>query len=226
VEPEEAVPADGAALTAALAEYTALRSEIEWLIAQGAQLQNYAIGITLGLFPTAAFILEKRSSAFLAGLLIFAPIALSLLGLLYFRQHQEVYVVGAYLSECVAPIIRELGNRDDLWTWEDFKAARQTVLSNRSHALGIWRPRTILLLRLAVFTLPAVCCFVLGVSIAIAEGMHALLVAYTTAGTVVLLVLAVIDVAVIGLLGLRFWTEGDLAVSVLAYKPPSARPHP
>ncbi len=214
--------AEDTSLTAALAEYAALRSEIEWLIAHGAQLQNYTIGITLGLFPAAAFILQQRSPAFLVGLLLFAPIALSLLGLLYFRQHQEVYVVAAYINERLAPIIREIGGRTDLWTWEQFKSTRQAVLSDRSHILGVWRPRTILLLRLAVFTLPALCSFAIGLSVAVVEGRQALFDAYTVVGTVVLMVVALIDALIMVLLGLRFWTEGDLAVAV--FETPPATP--
>lgn len=203
------------ALAAALAEYESLRGEIGWLIEHGAQLQNYAIGLAVGLFPVAAFILENGNTAFLVGLLIAAPIAFSLLGLLYFRQHQEVYVVAAYLKERARPIIRELSGRPDLWTWEEFKTARQSVLSSRSPVLGIWRPRTILVLRLAIFTLPAVCSLVLGLSVALTVGSAAMFATYTVAGSILLLILTVLDVMIVSMLGIRFWKEGDLSKVVL-----------
>jgi len=43
-------------LTACLAEYEALRNEIAWLIDHALHIQNYAIGITAGLYPAAALV--------------------------------------------------------------------------------------------------------------------------------------------------------------------------
>lgn len=203
------------ALAAALAEYQSLRDEIAWLIEHGAQLQNYSIGLAVGLFPVAAFILQNRSTAFLVGLLVAVPIVFSLLGLLYFRQHQEVYVIAAYLKERVRPLVRELSGQPNLWTWEEFKTARQSVLSSGGPVLGIWRPRTILVLRLTVFTLPAVCSLVLGLSVAGAVGVDAMFATYTVVGSILLLILTVLDVVIVSVLSIRFWTEGDLGKVVL-----------
>ena len=217
-------PSDRAALTleAALAEYQALRAEIAWLIEHGAQLQNYAIGLAIGLFPVAAFILDKQSPAFMIGLLLMAPLALCLLGLLYFRQHQEVYVIAAYITESVRPIISELSGRNDIWSWEDFKAARQTNLSDRSAILGIWKQKTILMLRLAIFALPAACSFVLALAVAIAQGLERIVGIYTSIGTIVLLFLAVVDLLIMVILTVRFSTEADLAAVVFGQGMPAA----
>ena len=198
-----------------LAEYEALRAEIAWLIEHGAQLQNYAIGLAVGAFPVAAFILDKQNATFLIGLLLMLPLALCLLGLLYFRQHQEVYVIAAYINESVRPIICELTGRDDVWAWESFKSARHAQLSERSRILGIWKPKTILLLRLTMFALPAACSFVLALAVAIAQGLERILKMYTSIGAIVLLALALADVLVIVILTVRLSTEADLAAIVL-----------
>jgi hypothetical protein len=210
-----ASPERSSALTAVLAEYDALRSEIAWLIAHGAQLQNYAIGLSLGAFPIATFVLQNSSAVFLIGLFLALPVGLSLLGLLYFRQHQEVYVVAAYIREEIRPIIRELTGRDDVWGWEEFKAARQERLSARSPIFGVWRPRTILLLRLAIFSLPAVCSVLIAIALAVAQGVHRIYAAYTTAGSAILLLFAIVDVFLMLVLGIRLWKEADLGQVVM-----------
>ena len=128
------------------------------------------------------------------------PLALCLLGLLYFRQHQEVYVIAAYINESVRPIICEFSVRDDVWAWESFKSARHAQLSERSRILGIWKPKTILLLRLTMFALPAACSFVLALAVAIAQGLERILKMYTSIGAIVLLALALADVLVIVIL--------------------------
>lgn len=219
-------PEESPALKAVLAEYEALRSEMAWLINHGAQLQNYAIGLSLGVFPVATFVLQNSSAVFLIGLLLALPVALSLLGLLYFRQHQEVYVIAAYIREEIRPIIRQLTGHDAVWGWEEFKEARQERLSARSPILGVWRPRTILLLRLAIFSLPALCSVLIAISLAIAQGIDRIYASYTTAGSAVLLLFAVIDVLMMVVLGIRFWREGDLGHVVmdtgLSAEPPAA----
>jgi hypothetical protein len=211
------------ALTAALAEYQSLRSEISWLIEHGTQLQNYAIGLSIGIFPVAAFVLEKSSPVFLLGPLLVLPTILSLLGILYFRQHQEIYVVAAYIREEIRPIIRELTGRDDIWGWEEFKSARQNRLSARSSALGLWRPRTVIVLRLAIFSLPAFCSLVIGISVAIGQGISRINATYTMAGSVALLLLAVTDVVTIVMLAIRYWKEGDLEKIVMDTVLPAGR---
>jgi len=217
-------PEADSALKAVLAEYDALRREIAWLIDHGAQLQNYAIGLSLGVFPVATFVLQNSKAVFLIGLLLALPVGLSLLGLLYFRQHQEVYVVAAYIREEIRPIIRELTGRDDVWGWEEFKTARQNRLSARSPILGGWRTSTILFLRLAIFTLPAVCSVLIAIAVAIAQGAHRIYTSYTPAGSAVLLLFAVVDVVMMVLLVIRFWREGDLGRVVMDTVPPAERP--
>jgi hypothetical protein len=172
----------------------------------------------------AAFVLQNSSAVFLIGLLVALPIALSLLGLLFFRQHQEVYVIAAYIREKIRPTIRELTGRDDAWGWEEFKAASQKRLSARSPILGMWRPRTILLLRLAIFSLPALCSVLIAISLAIAQGASKIYASYTTAGSAVLLLFAVIDVVVMVVLGIRLWSESDLAGVVIYTALPAEAP--
>ena len=72
-------------LTACLAEYEALRNEIAWLIDHALHIQNYAIGITAGLYPAAALV-YRAAPLLVVPLLLTVPLPLSVLGFLYFRQ--------------------------------------------------------------------------------------------------------------------------------------------
>lgn len=211
------------ALTAALAEYQSLRAEIRWLIEHGTQLQNYAIGLSVGVFPVVAFILEKSSVVLLVGLLLLLPLILSLLGVLYFRQHQEVYVVAAYIREKVRPLIRELSGRDDLWEWEEFKSVRQSGLAARSHAFGMWHPRMVFILRISIFSLPALCSLAIGISVAIGQGFSRIQATYTIVGVVLLMLLCIINVVAMFMLAIQCWKEGDLEKILVETGLPASR---
>jgi hypothetical protein len=203
-------PDDSIALTAALAEYEALRNEIAWLIEHSAQLQNYAIALSVGILPVVTFFLDKDRPAVLVGVLLSLPIALSLLGALYFRQHQEVFVVAAYIKERIRPIICTLSGRNDLWQWEEFKRSQLDQMSARSPIFGAWRPGAILLLRLMLFILPAAISFCLAVSITLSQGIGEIGAAFTMGGAVVMGILAVLDLFVIVIVTIRFARESDL----------------
>lgn len=205
----------GNALIAALAEYDALRIEIAWLIEHGGQLQNYAIGLSVGILPVVTVILQTGKAGLLVGVLLSLPIALSLLGLLYFRQHQEVYVVASYIKEEIRPLIRELCEREDLWTWEEFKKERLELLSARSPIHGASRPASVLLLRLAIFILPAAASLMLAISVSLAQGTRSLYSTYTVGGTFALLLLCSLDLVLMTVLIIRFAKESDLGRNVL-----------
>src|ERR1035441_2219876 len=109
------------ALDAWLVEYKCLRSEIEWLIDGGAKYQNLAVTL-MGLIFTAIAWIVKEAPVLLVPTLLVAPFLFTLLGFLYCRQHEEVYVVAAYLKDYVRPRVRCLVNDDAIWGWEEFKA--------------------------------------------------------------------------------------------------------
>jgi len=68
---------------------------------------------------------------------------------------------------------------------------------------------------LAIFTLPAICSVLIAVAVAVAQGADRIHASYTTAGSAVLLLFAVIDVVMMVLLVIRFWREGDLSRVVM-----------
>jgi hypothetical protein len=210
------------ALTAALKEYEALRAEISWLIAQSVQLQSFAIALSVGIFPLVTFFLEERSPGVLVGVLVSLPIALCLLGALYFRQHQEVYVVASSIQAHIRPLIVEVCGRSDLWQWEEYKDQRLYELSRRSPIHGAWTPAGVLILRLALFVLPASMSLILGVSIAVTTGLDDLTRSFTVPGMVVLAAVATLDAVAILILLIRFAKEGDFGRILLATQGASA----
>lgn len=203
-------------LNAALAEYEALRAEIAWLIEHSVQLQNFAIGLAVGIFPLVTFFLEKEKPAVLVGVLLSLPIALSLLGALYFRQHQEVYVVASYINEKIRPLICELSGRTDMWTWEEYKQDRLQTLSSRSPIYGAWTPAAILILRLALFILPAIASLILAISIALSQGMKELNTIFTLPGTILIFALGIVDFVFIAVVTIRFARESNLGRILLS----------
>ena len=113
------------ALMAWLAEYRALRAEIQWLIEGGTKYQDFAIALLGVLTTTFAWIIE-HGHRFLVPSLQVVPFLFTILGFLYCRQHEEVYVVAAYLNDYVRPHVRSLVHDDAIWGWEDFKGASAT----------------------------------------------------------------------------------------------------
>jgi hypothetical protein len=73
-----------------LAEYEALRSEIEWLIRDASQYQTYALGLIAVLPPAFALLVNTRQSWLLVPAVLIASAAFCLFGYLFFRNHQEV----------------------------------------------------------------------------------------------------------------------------------------
>src|SRR5260370_32197606 len=110
------------AIDAILAEYAALRAEIEWLIKDAGQYQTYALGLVAVLPPAFALLLGTSRAWLTIPAIIIANSAFCLFGYLFFRSHQEVYIVAAYLKHRVRPKIRKLTGADSVWAWEEYKA--------------------------------------------------------------------------------------------------------
>src|SRR3989304_4303082 len=87
-------------LTAYLAEYSALRSEIEWLVRDGTQYQGLAVKLIGVVFGAAAWIIHQVPDLLLP-LLLVVPFVFCTLGFLFSRQHEEVYIVARYITDYI-----------------------------------------------------------------------------------------------------------------------------
>lgn len=141
-----------ALIEAHVAEYLALRSEIEWLIKDGSQYQGFAIALLAASLPLLQF-LSQTSPALLLITLLPIPFLFCLLGFLYFRQHEEVHIIAAYLASSLRPKVRALTGDPELWSWEEFKSVRSAPAGRiMSWAAG---GRTIFVLRALLFVVPS-----------------------------------------------------------------------
>jgi hypothetical protein len=142
-------------LAAWLAEYQCLRAEIEWLINDGTRYQNFAITL-VGIIGAAIGWLLKEAPIILIPTLLVVPFVFCLLGFLYSRQHQEVYIVAAYLKDYVRPRVRELVGDESLWGWEEFKSQEWRALSPYRRFKPFGLNDIVFLLRAMLFILPSI----------------------------------------------------------------------
>ena len=133
-------------ISACIAEYNARRDEIGWLINGAQSYQALSIALVCGFIGFLAGIAGKHSP-YEIYVFLFTPPVLSLLGFLYFRQHQEVYVVAACIDQKIVPTLRRAIGSDDVFVWERHKA---------SAPQGI-KPAAVMVnfLRLLLFALPS-----------------------------------------------------------------------
>jgi hypothetical protein len=200
-----------AQLQAYLAEYQALRAEIEWLIRDGNQYQAFAIGLLAAALPFIGFVAE-RASGLVAATLLVVPFPFCLLGLLFFRQHEEVYVVAAYLAESLRPRIRRLVHTPDMWQWEEFKRDRTAIIYQRPFdRLSI--SKTILVLRALLFLLPSLGALVAGLMILVLPGPSHFPEEWSFRA--LLLFGLAFDAVIVILLAVFLWTHGDLGGRIL-----------
>ncbi len=198
-------------LSAMVAEYTALRREIEWLIKDSGQYQTYALGLIAVLPPAFALISSSHQPWLVVPAILAASAAFSLFGFLFFRGHQEVYVVASYIQSVIRPQVRRIAGSEYIWDWEEYKTDTSRKLQRASRLAGLANPRLILILRLMVFLLPAFI-GVVGVSIIlISKGLAWSLQKYTWPGLVFVFLFLVIDLAVIVIFSLWFWISSDLS---------------
>jgi|ERR1035441_1102299 hypothetical protein len=157
------------ALDAWLVEYKCLRSEIEWLIDGGAKYQNLAVTL-MGLIFTAIAWIVKEAPVLLVPTLLVIPFLFCLLGFLYCRQHEEVYVVAAYLKDYLRPRVRSLIGEQTLWGWEEFKVQCADAQSTRLKLLS--SAGFVFILRSMLFVIPSVACLTASVICSIAQGFY------------------------------------------------------
>jgi hypothetical protein len=191
---------------AILAEYAALRSEIEWLIKDAGQYQTYALGLIAVLPPAFALLLGAKRDWLTIPAIIIANSTFCLFGYLFFRSHQEVYVVASYLKNVVRPKIRQLTGSESVWDWEEYKARANLDIRHSSRLGLLGSPRFVWLVRLLVFVLPAA----VGV-VAVAVILFHQASRYSWFALTGIAIGLAINVGMLVVLALWFWVKGDLA---------------
>ena len=192
---------------AILAEYAALRSEIEWLIKDAGQYQTYALGLIAILPPAFALLLGTKHDWLTIPAIVIANSTFCLFGYLFFRCHQEVYVVAAYLKNVVRPKIRQLTGSDSVWDWEEYKAKADLDIRHSSTLGLLGSPRFVWLVRLLVFLLPAT---VGVVAVAVILFHQATSYKYSWLALTGIAIGMAINVGMLVVLVLWFWVKGDL----------------
>lgn len=209
-------------VAACLAEYEALIGEMKWLREEASQYQRLSVTLFVGLVPLLGLVASISPDLLIPTLLV-APIPFAVLGYLFFRQHEEVYVIAAYLRLEVRPEIRRLTALPTAWGWEEFKHAQ--FERHRHGILGmLGSSKLALAMRILLFLLPAVVSTIGAAGVALVRDPRTLLPMYGWAGAGLAIGAFVLDVLLIALLVSTLWSRGDLAVRVLgmAAKPPKA----
>lgn len=117
------VVTDRAAFDALVTEFQCLRSEIQWLIANGMRYQQFAIVIAAAGLSASTFTISQYPHLYPA--LGFALSAvLCWLGILYYWEHVEIHVVAGYLQQVVRAKVRMATRVDTWWEWEEYKGAQ------------------------------------------------------------------------------------------------------
>jgi hypothetical protein len=201
-------------MAACLAEYQALQGEMGWLREEAAQYQRLSVTLLVGLVPLLSF-LAANSPDLLIPSLLAAPFPFTVLGYLFFRQHEEVYVIAAYLHDEVRPQVQRLAALPTIWRWEEFKHTRFS--SDRRGILGVINSgQMALAMRILLFLLPAVLSTVAAAAVVLARNPSTLLTMYGWAAGCFVIAALLFDVLLIGTLVGFLWTQGDLAKRVLA----------
>jgi hypothetical protein len=200
-------------VAACLAEYEALIGEMKWLREEASQYQRLSVTLFVGLVPLVGLVASISPDLLVPALLV-APIPFAVLGYLFFRQHEEVYVIAAYLRLEVRPEIRRLTALPTVWGWEEFKHAQ--FEQHRHGILGVLgSSKLALAMRILIFLLPAVVSTIGAVGVALVLDPRTLLPLYGWAGAGLAIGTLVLDVLLISLLVSTLWARGDLAVRVL-----------
>jgi hypothetical protein len=109
-------------LEAHLAEYRALRKEIEVLMRNENLYLNFSLTIIVAAIALTRFLTSSDYNAMLFFGLLLLPIPIFIFAYLYMRQHEAIFVVASYIKFGIRPNIIELCSGDrNLWNWEDYK---------------------------------------------------------------------------------------------------------
>lgn len=195
-------------MTACLAEYQTLVSEMKWLREEAAQYQRLSVTLFVGLVPLLS-LLASNSPDMLIPTLLAAPFPFAVLGYLFFKQHEEVHIIAAYILDEIRPQITRLAHEDAIWGWEAFK--RHSFVSARHGVLGLLNSGKMpIIMRILLFLMPAVVSTIAAAAVVLERNPSALLATYGWAVGGLAIAAFLFDVLLIGgLLGL-LWTQGDL----------------
>lgn len=200
-------------LQAWLAEYQALRSEIEWLIRDGTQYQKFAVAL-LGIVFAAIGLITQSVKVLLLPTLLVTPFLFCLLGFLFIRQHEEAYIIGAYIKEYVRPKVRKLLSENDLWGWEEFKhQTNENLCEGRMFKL-FSSIKMIFILRSFIFILPSAVCLTSVCIYSTLRGMPFLLETYKFPLLVLFIAVYFLDIAVFLLFSFYLFTQTNLSKRV------------
>jgi len=208
-----------------IAEYNALRSEIEWLIKGADQYQNFGIAL-LGASATILPWLVNNDARLLTPSLLTLPFLFSLLGFLYLRQHEEVFVIAAYLKDYIRPRIRRLITDPDAWGWEDFKEQKSRQVFGKGPLGLLSTSRMVLVLRSSLFLVPSVVCIAIVASTGFQLDLHKVIAALPDAHASIIVVSAAwcaVDGLLVLLFFLHLWMQGDLSERILRSESEPAR---
>lgn len=109
-------------LEALLAEYNALRKEIEGLMKNENMYINFSVTLMVAAVALTKVIYSNNFNLLLFVGLLLLPIPIFIFAYLFMRQHEEVFGVASYIKSCIRPQIRDLCSGDDkIWTWKEYK---------------------------------------------------------------------------------------------------------
>jgi hypothetical protein len=156
-----------------IAEYEALRTEIEWLIKDGTMYQNLVFTL-MGVVIAAEGWIYQNAPNLVIPVLLVIPFLFSLLGYLYIRQHEEVYIIASYLKDNLRPKLRKLLGDEELWQWEEFKSKKTDKFFNKGKMRFITSDKMITILRAMLFVLPSFIAIILITVYVLRGGIKAL----------------------------------------------------
>lgn len=200
-------------LNAWLAEYQALRVEIEWLIRDGTQYQKFAIALLGIVFAAIGWITQSAKILLLPTLLVI-PFLFCLLGFLYIRQHEEAFIIGAYIKDYVRPKVRELLSTDDLWGWEEFKWKTNDKLCEVKIFKLLSSSKMIFILRSCIFIFPSFVCLASAVGYSTIQGATLLLQTYKWPLFTLFILCFLFDIIVFVIFSLYLFTQTNLSKRV------------
>lgn len=205
-------------LYACLAEYECLRTEMEWLIRHGNQYQNFAIGLVAAAIGAGAWVFDKPPTLILLGLLAL-PFLFCVLGFLFFREHEEIYVIAAYLAEHVRPQVRSLAGDDTLWGWEEFKHERTGEMYKGRLSKALSTSRMILMVRTSLFLIPSILALLAvlgyGVNYVTSQGICQFMSSLGGATSLLFAIGFLFDATIVSLFIVYVWTQGNLPSRIL-----------
>ena len=173
-------------------EYEALRTEIGWLLNGATQYQNFAIVLIGAYVALIGWVYDKGPNLIVATLLT-GPFIFCLLGFLYYRQHEEVFVIAAYLSEYVRPRVRSIVRDEGLWGWEEFKLRRSQELYGATFFRVLTTNTMVLVLRTALFLVPSILSLIAIAAYVQSQGLRQFASTQSTLGNVLLTLAFVVD---------------------------------